>query len=94
MPDNGPYEDLTAQGAAVTVVDSSDHAIALGRLGEATYRDVRGNGSQSGICVFTFTVADVPEGARVYHVKVGSRVPVIYTRDELNSRLTLSPGDF
>jgi hypothetical protein len=92
LPDNDPYDEL-GRGAAVTVLDPGGQAIALDRLGQGVYLDVGGRRTQSVRCGFRFRL-DLPEGEQSYDVEVGSRVPVRYTRDELDQKLSLSPGDF
>lgn len=81
---SGGYSDV-GPGAPVTV---SDEAGTL--LGKST---LEGSVGGPGWCAMTFTVADVPAGAKFYRVEVARRGDMSYTEDEARGRITLTIGD-
>ncbi|WP_433271999.1 hypothetical protein ACQPZF_14860 [Actinosynnema sp. CS-041913] len=64
------YDDI-AEGAQVTVYDAAGKAVALGELADSAYEG-------AGQCSFTFAVAEVPVGARIYQIEVTHRGKVSF----------------
>lgn len=78
------YDDL-GEGAQVTVYNASGEAIALGKLADSVY-----SGS---LCIFQFTVQDVPGGEDIYQVEVSHRGKVSFPSDKARSgEVALSIG--
>ncbi|BBY62186.1 hypothetical protein [Mycolicibacterium helvum] len=80
----GGYNDI-GPGADVTVANESGTLLAKGRLD--------GSFGEKDWCVFTFTVSDVPAGAKFYKVTVSHRGEMSYTEQEAHARIELSLGD-
>ena len=80
----GGYDDIH-EGTSVVVYDSTGKKVAIGSLGAG-----KAYGSD-GLCVFRFSVPDVPSGDGPYGVEVGSRGQVSFNESEA-SKIVISLG--
>lgn len=80
----GGYNDI-GPGTAVTVADESGTLLAKGTLD--------GSFGEKNWCVFTFSIADVPVGAKFYKISVSRRGEMSYTEQEARGRVEMSLGD-
>lgn len=80
----GGYNDI-GPGTPVTVADESGTLLAKGTLD--------GSFGEKNWCVFPFSIADVPVGAKFYKVSVSRRGEMSYTEQEARNRVEISLGD-
>ena len=71
----GGYSDITA-GTSVTVRDASDSIVGIGSLSAGS--------SNSGSCVFTFSVPDVPDSS-FYSIEVSKRGALTYSAEDVET---------
>lgn len=76
----GGYDDIVV-GTDVKVRDESGTLIATGALGDGNEQSAPG---ALKICVFTFTVADVPDAA-FYSVEIANRGELTYSAAEMDA---------
>jgi hypothetical protein len=80
----GGYNDV-GPGSAVTVSNESGTVLAKGSFD--------GSFGESNWCVFTFSIKDVPAGAKFYTVQVSQRGEMTYSEEEARGRVDISLGD-
>jgi hypothetical protein len=80
----GGYSDI-GPGTEVTVMDGSGKLMAKGAI-DSSY-------NQSGPCMLTFKVFDVPGGAKFYKVHVSHRGEMSYTESEAKAGIAVTLGD-
>ncbi|MFI5713380.1 hypothetical protein [Kribbella sp. NPDC051620] len=94
VTDDG-YSDISS-GAQVRVEDSAGKVIALAALQAGHVSEVFGPGTavegMAYLCVFGFTVNDVPAEEKIYSVEVTHRGKISFTREKLNEPIALTLG--
>lgn len=80
----GGYDDMYG-GQTVVVKDAAGAVVAMGALN-------RGEAVTDRRCVFSFTVAGVPQGSQFYTVEVSRRGQTNYTEQQLRAPVNLILG--
>jgi hypothetical protein len=72
-------------GAQIVVTDGEGKTLAIGRLGTGT-------AAKKALCLYGFTIEDVPGDADFYAIEVAHRGKVQYSRADLDKPIRLSVG--
>ena len=80
------YNDMSG-GTQVKVSDSAGKVIGLGELEPGVARQTNEGQQGTNVCVFDFTVSDVPEGDGIFGVEVSHRGVIQFTRADADEVL-------
>jgi hypothetical protein len=84
------YDDIRT-GAQVKVTDSTGKVVGLGALKAGLARDTNESWRGTNLCVFEFTVRDIPREGNIFGVEVSHRGVIQFTQDQAESlALTLN----